>query len=694
MSEPTPPALFQNSLYLHPSDGPSSLTVQEKLIGAQNYKAWKRAIETGLSTKRKLGFVKSTVVRSVNESIGRSIMFIGIATEIWQQLEKRFSVSDGSRKYMLNKNTNEITQSGSSIGDYFTKIKCVWEELDSLNTLPAPAITAFLTALSKQKEEQRLFQFLNGLEDCYSHQKSQILMMNPFLNVESACSFIQQEESQRMLFGSSSNVETTTLYSKGNVKDKCGICGFKWHPPEKCWKKVGYLPWHSKFKGSQVKQTKNGQGFNNGAEDEINHYFAAGISCLNSQIDLLKLLEDGIYDIGASDHMTPVHSSVFYPYLLKIKPQIKLPNGDTLVISHVGKVKLDNGILLKDVLVVPSFKFSLLSVPKLTEDSQYLVQTALQKFAFRVVNKKDYGSYALWHHRLDHVSNSKLKHMNEFLVSLSKSCLDKYLSCPMAKFTKLPYDLSDSHSTNVFELMYIDIWGPYKVPTDGKFRNALSSAANEAMSMILSLQQEKAQIEMVARQFKRFAAEKTNHDQQEIIALEELLCKREQTIQSLTCEVQAYKYRMMSYGLTESEEGEKERSPRQQPVIEKVVVGHTPRTQQPTSRFSLDSGSSIFASIKEYNSSVKKVDSASENGREMSDRICMVDSINYGASNQNDPKANVNTNDIFMNSPKDSMHHSHNDVQDPEVLKLYARLHALEADRESIRQVIIKYANG
>nr|GEZ49687.1 retrovirus-related Pol polyprotein from transposon TNT 1-94 [Tanacetum cinerariifolium] len=85
----------------------------------------------------------------------------------------------------------------------------------------------------KQKEEQRLFQFLTGLEDCYSHQRSQILMMNPLPNVESACSLIQQEKSKRVLFRSSSNVETTALYSKGNAKDKCGIGGFKWHPPEK-----------------------------------------------------------------------------------------------------------------------------------------------------------------------------------------------------------------------------------------------------------------------------------------------------------------------------------------------------------------------------------------------------------------------------------------------------------------------------
>lgn len=84
-------------------------------------------------------------------------------------------------------------------------------------------------------------------------------------------------------------------------------------------------------------------------------------------------------------------------------------------------------------------------------------------------------------------------------------------------------------------------------------RNASSSAANEAMSMILRLQREKADIQMEARQFKRFVEEKMAHDQEELFAMEDLLYKREQSIQSLTCEVQAYKHRMMSYGLSEAE---------------------------------------------------------------------------------------------------------------------------------------------
>jgi hypothetical protein len=244
--------------------------VTEKLLGAHNYRSWRRSVEIALSTKRKLGFIRGTVPRSVDdaslqeqwdtcnnlviswlmnsvsESIGKSIMFMGTAHAIWLQLETRFALSNGSHKYKLNRETYAIMQSGRSISEYYTNMKCVWEELDSMNELPrivniTPEVAVFIQALNVQKEEQRLFQFLNGLDDHFTSQRSQLLLNSPLPSVETACSLLQQEESQRGVFGNNSQVgiESTALYSKGEVKDKCNICGFKWHPPEKCWEKIG-----------------------------------------------------------------------------------------------------------------------------------------------------------------------------------------------------------------------------------------------------------------------------------------------------------------------------------------------------------------------------------------------------------------------------------------------------------------------
>jgi len=108
----------------------------------------------------------------VSESIGKSILFLNSAREIWLQLEQRFSLSNDSRKYLINKEIYEVKQNHSSVSEYYPRLKCLWSELEDMNELPMISLITeetpvFLHALTKQKEEHRLFQFLNGLDDKY-----------------------------------------------------------------------------------------------------------------------------------------------------------------------------------------------------------------------------------------------------------------------------------------------------------------------------------------------------------------------------------------------------------------------------------------------------------------------------------------------------------------------------------------------
>ncbi|CAI0406473.1 unnamed protein product [Linum tenue] len=331
-------------------------------------------------------------------------------------------------------------------------------------------------------------------------------------------------------------------------------------------------------------------------------------------------------------------------------------------------------------------------------------------------------------------------------------------------------------------------------------RNAASSAANEAMSMILRLQREKAEVQMEARQFKRFAEEKMAHDQEELVSFEDVLYKREQAIQSLTCEVQAYKHRMMSYGLTEAEvEGgisrnqsmsdnmgsqfdfaeydypplkcnmnenqaaveadeeevvdvekyafgetprygevprhnetprgrdhlknleyriyQMERSPRSSQldaadvsggngkhILEKVIVGQSPRKTRHNQILSVESPRSLRGITRDtapespsykFPNSFKKADyvthpeehktprkadnNASEFEDEMYDRVYTIDSVHNGVNDHKEDYVSSPITDMF-DQP---------DLSDPDIKKLYTRLHALEADRESMRQSLI-----
>ncbi|XP_074352864.1 uncharacterized protein LOC141692016 [Apium graveolens] len=271
-----------NHLFLHPSDNATSIQV-EKLQGSADFRSWSRSMEINLASKRKLGFVNGTITRStddeakaemwdvcnnmviawltsnVSPSIKRSIMYMTNASDIWKNLETRFALTDGSRKYKISKDLYEVKQHSSSVNEYYTTMRTLWEELDNMNLLPVVAnpsdeIQKLLATIELQKEEARLFQFLNGLDDSYSSIRSQLLMYNPLPTVEMASATLQQEEAQRdLLQGSKSEHELMAMYSKNNTEHKersviCSACKVRGHTSERCWTVIGYPRWHPKHK--------------------------------------------------------------------------------------------------------------------------------------------------------------------------------------------------------------------------------------------------------------------------------------------------------------------------------------------------------------------------------------------------------------------------------------------------------------
>ncbi|KAL2904801.1 Gag-Pol polyprotein, partial [Bienertia sinuspersici] len=119
-------------------------------------------------------------------------------------------------------------------------MKAIWVELETLNMLPPITsmnveINRFVQALNKQKEEMRLFRFLNGHDEEYGTQRSQILMMTKLPIVDEACNMIQQEESQRELFGQRNNEGEVLAMTSKKADTTCSNCGKTGHSTDKCW---------------------------------------------------------------------------------------------------------------------------------------------------------------------------------------------------------------------------------------------------------------------------------------------------------------------------------------------------------------------------------------------------------------------------------------------------------------------------
>ena len=130
------------------------------------------------------------------------------------------------------------------------------------------------TTLNQQKEEQKLFRFLNGHDDIYGAQRSQLLMMVVLPSVEIACSYLEQEEAQREVLGQSKEEpDGLAMFIKGGPVAtsnaqltstiQCGACGKSGHNTDKCKTMVGYPAWHAKAKPIiQPPQRTKGRGNN------------------------------------------------------------------------------------------------------------------------------------------------------------------------------------------------------------------------------------------------------------------------------------------------------------------------------------------------------------------------------------------------------------------------------------------------
>ncbi|XP_074344593.1 uncharacterized protein LOC141683741 [Apium graveolens] len=197
------------------------------------------------------------LTHNVSPSIMKSVMLMTTASAIWSNFETRFQLTNGSRKYKLNRDVYDLKQGTMFVNEYYTAMRALWEELETLNTLPTVVtpnedVTALLNAISSQKEEGKLFQFLNGLNEVYNPQRSHFLLMSPLPSVETASAALQQEEAQRELLQLSKlDNESVAMFTRSNIikYDKpimCTVCGGRGHKNDKCWDVVGYPKWHAK----------------------------------------------------------------------------------------------------------------------------------------------------------------------------------------------------------------------------------------------------------------------------------------------------------------------------------------------------------------------------------------------------------------------------------------------------------------
>ncbi|GJT38378.1 putative RNA-directed DNA polymerase [Tanacetum coccineum] len=528
---------FGDALYLHPNNTGGSPIVTIKLTGTENYKVWSIAMTFALRNHNKLGFIDGTckkdkknlalanqwdmcnsvvvtwILNSLSPELFAGAIYAKNAYEMWTDLKDTYDKVDGSAVFNIHKSINSSSQNGTPIVEYYNNLNSLWKQFDVMICLPTCTCDA-AKELQKHNQLIKLMQFLMGLDDSYLAIRSNILSRETLPLVKQAFAIISGEESHRNATSHVTTKPTATVFAAKASNNKrrpnnnnnfsknrgpnlnltCTNCNKPGHTVDRYYELIGYPAGYVK-RNFNAKPTVS----NNASADVFAKSTGTDNKTSNSPVSLtsdqLSRLMNLLNDSGVSSANSSMGGLT-----------VGHPNGTQALITKIGDLKINNNITLYDVLVVPEYTVSLLSVHKLARDSKLFVgfdehncyfqdlkgnKTVgigrqcnglylfdIEKYCKIISNNciaTCYVSRSMWHQRLGHPADQVLSVLNKTLNLDSQSVPDHLCdTCNEAKQTREPFSLSDHKSTKLGQLIHLDVWGPYKVTSRDGFRYFLT----------------------------------------------------------------------------------------------------------------------------------------------------------------------------------------------------------------------------
>ncbi|XP_075092503.1 uncharacterized protein LOC142172730 [Nicotiana tabacum] len=135
-------------------------------------------------------------MNTVSQNLVSGIAYASDAHLVWNDLKEKFDKVNNVMIFQLHREIRTISQRTDYVDTYFTKLKKLWSEYDALvPSLGSDCVKSrdYIVHL----HQQRLLQFLSGLNESYDQARRQILMKKtePILN--QAYALIIEDESKR-----------------------------------------------------------------------------------------------------------------------------------------------------------------------------------------------------------------------------------------------------------------------------------------------------------------------------------------------------------------------------------------------------------------------------------------------------------------------------------------------------------------
>ncbi|GKD62522.1 ribonuclease H-like domain-containing protein [Tanacetum coccineum] len=502
----------------------------------------------------------------VSNDVYMGLVYTENVADVWKELNETYDKVDGYVVYNLLQKIGSIKQGGSTMANYYHRLNSLWREFDAITKLPkcvcpVKCSCATSTELALHQQLVKLMQFLMGLDDYYQPLRTALLTRDPLPDVKDAYATVSREESHRGIPETSEAIDTkmnaTSFAAKSYNQNKKGntnnfnrnnnmgngpnhlnkgpnpnlVCknyGFTGHTIERCYELIRYPPGYKNGPNASMLNVFK-PNFNANCDTKGSHKQPTACNSPTSftteQIQkLLNLINDSssentqanmagrisffngnawLMSISLSFIMETLN--FFIVDISNLNITVDHPNGTVATISHVGDLRLSNNVILYDVLVVPGYCVSLLSVNKLIKDSKLFVGFDEDKcyiqdldkgitlrtgsesrglYLFDDTKNKSLGdvntvmalnvSKDLWHSRLGHPADQVLNVLKNDLNLSKNTSVSVCETCHRAKKTREPFPLSNHKSKKPGELVYLDLWGPYRVSSIEGFKYFLT----------------------------------------------------------------------------------------------------------------------------------------------------------------------------------------------------------------------------
>lgn len=152
--------------------------------------------------------VKGWLINSMDPSLVGSFIRFPTAKGVWDSIATTyFDGFDTSQVYDLRRKVTRMRQNEGSIEKYYNDLQGLWREIDFRrpNPMECPKdIQKFNSLL----QEERVYIFLDGLNDRLDNIRSDILQLKPFPTIEQAYAHVRREDTRQTVM--TSGVENIT----------------------------------------------------------------------------------------------------------------------------------------------------------------------------------------------------------------------------------------------------------------------------------------------------------------------------------------------------------------------------------------------------------------------------------------------------------------------------------------------------